>query len=84
MLLNCHIVPTGRSLHGKGSDDVLMYMQEIVALTTKAQKEASKRAGGAAGVAVECQPNLHAPLLKDEKGRREWLEREINICNRVT
>eukprot|EP00803_Ostreobium_quekettii_P004619 evm.model.scf_3423.1 EVM.evm.TU.scf_3423.1 scf_3423:4192-12887(+) len=56
-------------------------LKEIVALTSKAQKDAIKRSG-AAGVAVECQPNLHAPLLKDEKARREWLEREINVCNR--
>jgi len=56
-------------------------LKEIVALTSKAQKDASKRSG-AVGVAVECQPNLHAPLLKDDKGRRDWLEREINICNR--
>lgn len=56
-------------------------LKEIVSLTNKAQNDARRRAGAQAG-AVECQPNLHAPLLKDDKSRREWLEREINMCNR--
>ena len=67
----------------KGTDAVWGCMQEIVTLTSKAQNDARKRAGAQTG-AVECQPNPHAPLLKDDKSRREWLEREINICNRVT
>lgn len=29
---------------------------------------------------VECQPNTGAPLLRDEKARRDWVERELDIC----
>lgn len=33
---------------------------------------------------VECQPNQAAPLLRDEKSRREWVERELDICNQAS
>jgi len=39
---------------------------------------ASKPAG------VECQPNAAAPLLRDEKARREWLEHELDMCCQVS
>lgn len=45
-----------------------------------------KRAATAATVkpsGVECQPNAGAPLLRDEKGRREWLENELDMCCQV-
>ncbi len=29
---------------------------------------------------VECQPHPAAPLLRDERGRREWVERELEAC----
>ncbi|GAB4822357.1 hypothetical protein N2152v2_009403 [Parachlorella kessleri] len=29
---------------------------------------------------VDCQPNQMAPLLRDEKSRREWVERELDVC----
>lgn len=29
---------------------------------------------------VDCQPNQMAPLLRDEKSRREWVERELDAC----
>lgn len=29
---------------------------------------------------VECQPNQHAPLLRDEKARKSWVERELDAC----
>ena len=40
-------------------------------------------AAAAARPGVECQPNGSAPLLRDEKARREWLELELNICCQV-
>lgn len=30
---------------------------------------------------VECQPN--APLLRDEKSRRDWIEHELDMCCQV-
>ena len=39
---------------------------------------ASKPAG------VECQPNAAAPLLRDEKARRDWLEHELDMCCQVS
>lgn len=39
----------------------------------------SKSVGG-----VECQPNAAAPLLRDEKSRREWIEHELDMCCQVT
>lgn len=32
---------------------------------------------------VECQPNSAAPLLRDEKGRREWIEHELDMSCQV-
>ncbi len=32
---------------------------------------------------VECQPNNAAPLLRDEKGRREWIEHELDLSCQV-
>lgn len=29
---------------------------------------------------VDCQPNQWAPLLRDEKSRRDWVERELDAC----
>lgn len=33
-----------------------------------------------ASTTVECQPNPLAPLLRDEKARREWVEHELDAC----
>lgn len=33
---------------------------------------------------VECQPNAAAPLLRDEKARREWVEHELDMCCQVS
>lgn len=33
-----------------------------------------------APTSVDCQPNQMAPLLRDEKSRREWVERELDTC----
>ncbi len=31
-------------------------------------------------LSVDCQPNQMAPLLRDEKSRRDWVERELDAC----
>ena len=31
----------------------------------------------------ECQPNAGAPLLRDERARREWLEHELGLACQV-
>lgn len=38
---------------------------------------------GASDMLVEVQPNAQAPLLRNERGRREWLEKELDLCNMV-
>ena len=45
-----------------------------------------KRAAAAASkpAGVECQPNAAAPLLRDEKARREWVEHELDMCCQVS
>lgn len=32
---------------------------------------------------LDLQPNHMAPLLRDEKSRRDWIERELDICCQV-
>ena len=46
---------------------------------TKAKAQATAKANSL----VECQPNTGAPLLRDEKARRDWVERELDICCQV-
>ena len=29
------------------------------------------------------QPNPQAPLLRNERMRREWIEKELDLCNQV-
>ncbi|KAL3131725.1 hypothetical protein ABBQ38_007446 [Trebouxia sp. C0009 RCD-2024] len=43
-------------------------------------KQAKAQATARANSLVECQPNTGAPLLRDEKARRDWVERELDIC----
>ncbi|KAL6746535.1 hypothetical protein V8C86DRAFT_2939694 [Haematococcus lacustris] len=38
-------------------------------------------AGVVASNGPEVQPNADAPLLRNEKARREWLEKELDLCN---
>lgn len=38
------------------------------------------RGGQGAEGEVECQPNPHAPLLRDEKARKTWVELELDAC----
>lgn len=46
-------------------------------------KQAKAQATARANSLVECQPNTAAPLLRDEKARRDWVERELDICCQV-
>ena len=46
------------------------------------EKRAAVAASKPAG--VECQPNAAAPLLRDEKARREWVEHELDMCCQVS
>lgn len=46
-------------------------------------KQAKAQATARANNLVECQPNTGAPLLRDEKARRDWVERELDICCQV-
>jgi hypothetical protein len=36
---------------------------------------------GNAGADVELQPNTSAPLLRNTKARREWIEQEMELCS---
>ncbi len=47
--------------------------------TSAQSKEANARAASA-GAEVECQPNTSAPLLRDDKARKAWVERELDAC----
>jgi hypothetical protein len=35
----------------------------------------------AAGADLELQPNASAPLLRNSKARREWIEQEMELCS---
>ena len=45
----------------------------------RAQRPLQARSNG-----VEAQPNNTAPLLRDEKARREWVEHELDMSCQVT
>lgn len=49
----------------------------------KEDKQAKAQAASRSNSTVECQPNIAAPLLRDEKARRDWVERELDICCQV-
>lgn len=44
----------------------------------KAQRPLQTRGNG-----IEAQPNNTAPLLRDEKARKEWIEYELDMCCQV-
>lgn len=33
------------------------------------------------GAEMELQPNAAAPLLRNSKARREWIEQEMELCS---
>ena len=47
----------------------------------KRERAAAARSG--AQSSIEVQPNNLAPLLRDEKARRDWVEQELDICCQV-
>ena len=48
------------------------------------ERSASMSAAARAGTpGVEAVPNSGAPLLRDERARREWLEHELDMCCQV-
>ena len=51
----------------------------------RASNEKRERAASVSksGNGVECQPNASAPLLRDDKGRRDWIEHELDMCCQV-
>lgn len=58
-------------------------MQDMTELhRVSGEKRAAAAASKPAG--VECQPNAAAPLLRDEKARREWVEHELDMCCQVS
>ena len=48
------------------------------AAETRALRPQANAANG-----VEAQPNNTAPLLRDEKSRRDWIEHELDMCCQV-
>ena len=61
-----------------------MVLQEMLEVhRNRDDKQAKAQAAARSSNAVECQPNIAAPLLRDEKARRDWVERELDICCQV-
>ncbi|KAK9835062.1 hypothetical protein WJX81_008045 [Elliptochloris bilobata] len=64
-------------------------LKEMVEVHRAARSEADARRERSASAAAarpgapagpECQPNAGAPLLRDERARREWLEHELGLA----
>ena len=58
-------------------------LQDMVEVHRASSDKRERAASVSRPVGVECQPNLGAPLLRDEKGRREWIEHELDMCCQV-
>jgi hypothetical protein len=54
--------------------------RDRVAASRPASASAAAAAPAARPAGVECQPNGTAPLLRDERSRRDWVEHEISVC----
>ncbi|KXZ43975.1 hypothetical protein GPECTOR_76g796 [Gonium pectorale] len=52
-----------------------------VAAIAQQQAAAAAAQQQALGATVEIQPNPQAPLLRTDKERREWLQKELEMCN---
>ncbi|GLC45179.1 hypothetical protein PLESTB_000427200 [Pleodorina starrii] len=50
-------------------------------VTSQQQAAAAVAAQQAMGGNIEIQPNAQAPLLRTDKDRRDWLQRELDLCN---
>ena len=46
-------------------------------------KRAATAAAASKPAGIESQPNAGAPLLRDERTRREWVEHELDMCCQV-
>lgn len=65
-------------------DSVCVCVQEMIEVHRgREDSKAKAQATAKASNLVECQPNTGAPLLRDEKARRDWVERELDICCQV-
>ena len=52
-------------------------LQDMVEVHQRANDlRAQRPAASARSISVEAQPNNTAPLLRDDKARREWIEHE--------
>lgn len=61
-------------------------MLELQDRTRKDRAERKQALSGGTGgnsPGVELQPNKEAPLLRTDKHRRNWIERELDNCNQV-
>lgn len=48
-----------------------------------AQEKRERMASVRASQGIEVQPNNAAPLLRDEKARREWVDQELDMACQV-
>lgn len=79
----CH--PPSKSVYCKLAELSYVCLQEMIEVHRgREDSKAKAQASAKASSLVECQPNTGAPLLRDEKARRDWVERELDICCQVT
>ena len=55
----------------------------MVEVHQRAGEMKAQRPQHTASNGVEAQPNNTAPLLRDEKARRDWIEHEVDMCCQV-
>ena len=61
-------------------------MQEMIEVHKQTSESRGRNASGlppANSNKLDCQPNATAPLLRDEKSRKEWIDRELDSCTQV-
>lgn len=61
----------------------IVLVQEMVEVHQRAGEMKAQRPVHVSSNAIEAQPNSAAPLLRDEKARREWIEHELDLCCQV-
>ena len=60
--------------------------QDVEKMHSRGAREAGPAAGNlrlAEGSGMEMQPNVDAPLLRDDSARRKWLQQELTKCCEV-
>ena len=66
-------------------NSVCLLLQDMIDLHRQRDDAKSKaQAAAKQSTPVECQPSASAPLLRDEKARRDWVERELEFCCQVS